>query len=92
MLLVHIVFQVVSAWPSDGEEVEEGEERPDRPEVRLVTTQAVAKGQSLEIREHYSNAERLCKYGFVDLKKKNERNTFTFEVRCFRRSSGLGSE
>lgn len=74
------MLQVVSAWPSDGEEAEEGEERPDRPEVRLVTTRPVAAGESLEIREHYSNAEWLCKYGFVDSKKQNERNTFTFEV------------
>lgn len=74
------MFQVVSAWPSDGEDVEEGQERPDRPEIRLVTTRPVAAGKSLEIREHYSNAERLCKYGFVDFKKQNECNTFTFEV------------
>lgn len=74
------MLQVVSAWPSDGEEAEEGDERPDRPEVRLVTTRPVPAGESLEIREPYSNAERLCKYGFVDLKKKNECNTFTFEV------------
>lgn len=75
-----VLTQVVSAWPCDGEEGEEGEERPDRPEIRLVTTRPVAAGTSLEIREHYSNAERLCKYGFVDLKKQNECNTFTFEV------------
>lgn len=79
-----MVSKVVSAWPSDGDEAEEGEERPDRPEIRLVTTQAVAKGQSLEIREHYSNAEWLCKYGFVDFKKRNECNMFTFEVRLLR--------
>lgn len=82
---------MVSAWPSSGqdhdagddeedEEEEEDEERPEKAEIRLVTTRRVAAGDSLEIRENYTNAERLCKYGFVERGRRKECSPFTFEV------------
>lgn len=74
---------MLSAWPSNGEEEDGGDGSPERPEVRLVTTRPVAAGESLEIRENYGNADLLCKYGFVDLDRRSERNAFTFEVSVY---------
>lgn len=55
-------------------------EKVERPEIRLVTTRPVAAGESLEILENSPNAERLCKYGFVDVERRSELCSFTFEV------------
>lgn len=87
--------QVVSAWPrnrGDGGDRREGVlvefdeeeweyERPEEPEVWLVATRPVAAGDSLEVKEDYSNERRLCNYGFVDINRRRERNHFRFEVR-----------
>lgn len=56
-------------------------ERPEEPEIWLVATRPVAAGDSLEIKEKYSNEQRLCKYGFVDINRRKECNNMRFEVR-----------
>lgn len=86
---------MVSAWPrgdhdeevEEEDEEEEEEERPEKAEVRLVTTRRVAAGDSLEVRENYTNAERLYKYGFVERDRRKERSPFTFEVWCSKLST-----
>lgn len=55
-------------------------ERPKEPEVWLIATRAVAVGDSLELKEDYSNEQRLCKYGFVDINRRKECNNMRFEV------------
>lgn len=55
-------------------------ERPKEPEVWLIATRPVAEGDSLELKEDYSNEQRLCKYGFVDINRRRECNNMRFEV------------
>lgn len=55
-------------------------ERPEEPEVWLVATRPVAAGESLELQENCSNEQRLCKYGFVDINRRNEHLNMRFEV------------
>ncbi|CAM9300154.1 unnamed protein product, partial [Hapterophycus canaliculatus] len=92
--------QVVAAWPiaqGDGDEEdreggvlvefdeEEWEyERPEEPEVWLVATRPVAAGGWLEIKENYSNEQRLCKFGFVDITRRTECNNMRFEKKILR--------
>ncbi|CAN0159185.1 unnamed protein product, partial [Ectocarpus fasciculatus] len=89
--------QVVSAWPSDRGDVGDGRgvlvefdeeeweyERPEEPEVWMVATRPVAAGDSLEVKDNYSNEQRLIKYGFVDINRRRERNNFRFEKKILR--------
>ena len=58
-------------------------ERPTEPEVWLIATRPVAAGDSLELKEDYSNEQRLCKYGYVDINRRKECNNMRFEVRVY---------
>lgn len=86
-LMKSFVPQLVPAPLSDGD-TQGGidDEMPDHSEVRMVATRPIAAGESLEMQENSTNAERLCKYGFVDINRRHERNPFRFEVRYIRKS------
>ena len=75
---------VVPVWPSDDEGAEDPGGRAERAEIRLVTTRPVAAGDRLEVRENNTNAEKLCKYGFVDVGRRSELCAFTFEKKVLR--------